>query len=184
MGFALTTDKCHIKHGHSHGGGGGHSHGNGGHSHGTGGHSHGTGGHSHGNGGHSHGSGGHSHGNGGSSQGYVGQRLSHHNHAGMNGLVHVEEVTRVEPLPNVDCLVDNEDSYSPRNRRLSLSVYSPQERSGVNKSKNINVRAAFIHVLGDFIQSIGVFIAALIIKFEVCTVRKSAILVSKIYTFL
>jgi len=33
--------------------------------------------------------------------------------------------------------------------------------------KNINVRAAFIHVLGDFIQSIGVFIAALIIYFKV-----------------
>lgn len=32
---------------------------------------------------------------------------------------------------------------------------------------NINVRAAFIHVLGDFIQSIGVFIAALVIYFKV-----------------
>lgn len=32
---------------------------------------------------------------------------------------------------------------------------------------NINVRAAFIHVLGDFIQSFGVFVAALVIFFEV-----------------
>ncbi|KOX67852.1 Zinc transporter 2, partial [Melipona quadrifasciata] len=32
--------------------------------------------------------------------------------------------------------------------------------------KNINVRAAFIHVLGDFIQSIGVFVAALVIYFK------------------
>ena len=32
---------------------------------------------------------------------------------------------------------------------------------------NINVRAAFIHVLGDLIQSIGVLIAAFIIKFKV-----------------
>ncbi|XP_012274356.1 zinc transporter 2 isoform X2 [Orussus abietinus] len=32
--------------------------------------------------------------------------------------------------------------------------------------KNINVRAAYIHVLGDFIQSAGVFIAALIIYFK------------------
>ncbi|XP_064644354.1 proton-coupled zinc antiporter SLC30A2-like [Lineus longissimus] len=31
--------------------------------------------------------------------------------------------------------------------------------------KNINVRAAFIHVIGDFIQSIGVLIAAFIIKY-------------------
>lgn len=32
---------------------------------------------------------------------------------------------------------------------------------------NINVRAAVIHVLGDFIQSIGVLIAAIIIKINV-----------------
>lgn len=35
-------------------------------------------------------------------------------------------------------------------------------------SKNLNIQAAVIHVLGDFIQSIGVFIAAIIIKFYVC----------------
>lgn len=33
--------------------------------------------------------------------------------------------------------------------------------------KNINVRAAFIHVIGDFIQSVGVFVAALAIYFKV-----------------
>ncbi|XP_076639207.1 proton-coupled zinc antiporter SLC30A2 isoform X1 [Colletes latitarsis] len=32
--------------------------------------------------------------------------------------------------------------------------------------KNINVRAAFIHVVGDFIQSTGVFVAALIVYFK------------------
>ncbi|PIO64461.1 cation diffusion facilitator family transporter [Teladorsagia circumcincta] len=31
--------------------------------------------------------------------------------------------------------------------------------------KNVNVRAAFIHVIGDLIQSIGVLIAAVVIKF-------------------
>ncbi|CAG5096205.1 Similar to Slc30a2: Zinc transporter 2 (Mus musculus) [Cotesia congregata] len=34
------------------------------------------------------------------------------------------------------------------------------------KDQNINVRAAYIHVIGDFIQSTGVFIAALIIYFK------------------
>ena len=29
--------------------------------------------------------------------------------------------------------------------------------------QNINVRAALIHVIGDFIQSVGIFIAAIII---------------------
>ena len=33
--------------------------------------------------------------------------------------------------------------------------------------ENINVRAAMIHVIGDLIQSIGVFIAAVIIKVKV-----------------
>ncbi|XP_026472343.1 zinc transporter 2-like isoform X2 [Ctenocephalides felis] len=32
--------------------------------------------------------------------------------------------------------------------------------------ENINVRAAFIHVIGDFIQSFGVFIAALVIYYK------------------
>lgn len=33
-------------------------------------------------------------------------------------------------------------------------------------ASNINVRAAFIHVIGDFLQSLGVLIAALVIHFE------------------
>lgn len=36
---------------------------------------------------------------------------------------------------------------------------------GDDNGENINVRAAFIHVLGDVLQSIGVFIAALVIYF-------------------
>lgn len=35
------------------------------------------------------------------------------------------------------------------------------------KSENINVQAAFLHVLGDFIQSIGVIVAAIVIKIYV-----------------
>lgn len=34
-----------------------------------------------------------------------------------------------------------------------------------HKHVNLNIRAAFVHVLGDLVQSIGVLIAALIIKF-------------------
>lgn len=33
--------------------------------------------------------------------------------------------------------------------------------------QNINVRAAMIHVIGDLVQSIGVFLSSLIIKFYV-----------------
>lgn len=38
--------------------------------------------------------------------------------------------------------------------------------SGHGHSENMNVRAAFIHVLGDVLQSIGVFCAAIIIYFK------------------
>ena len=34
------------------------------------------------------------------------------------------------------------------------------------EKQNINVKAAFIHVIGDFVQSLGVFTAALIIYFK------------------
>lgn len=44
---------------------------------------------------------------------------------------------------------------------------------------NINVRAAFIHVLGDFIQSVGVLIASLIIYF-----KPEYVIVDPICTFL
>lgn len=40
---------------------------------------------------------------------------------------------------------------------------APKEQK---KEVNINVRAAFIHVIGDLVQSIGVLIAAIIIKFQ------------------
>jgi Co/Zn/Cd efflux system component len=36
-----------------------------------------------------------------------------------------------------------------------------------NSEVNINVRAAFIHVIGDAIQSVGVLIAALLILYNV-----------------
>uniref|UniRef100_A0A8D8GKJ3 Zinc transporter 2 n=1 Tax=Culex pipiens TaxID=7175 RepID=A0A8D8GKJ3_CULPI len=37
---------------------------------------------------------------------------------------------------------------------------------GGHSQENINVRAAFVHVLSDFVQSLGVFIAALVIYFK------------------
>ena len=42
-----------------------------------------------------------------------------------------------------------------------------QDSAGAEENVNINVRAAFIHVLGDLIQSIGVCIAAIIIYMRV-----------------
>ncbi|KAL1492955.1 hypothetical protein ABEB36_011112 [Hypothenemus hampei] len=47
------------------------------------------------------------------------------------------------------------------------------------KKQNINVRAAFIHVIGDFLQSFGVLVAAIIIYF-----KPNWVLVDPIMTFI
>lgn len=43
---------------------------------------------------------------------------------------------------------------------------------GRDNAQNINVRAAYIHVIGDFIQSFGVLVASLIIYFKVSIILK------------
>ncbi|VDN52865.1 unnamed protein product [Dracunculus medinensis] len=48
---------------------------------------------------------------------------------------------------------------------IHLSNPSHHSHHSHSSMSNINVRAAFIHALGDFIQCIGVLIAAFIIKF-------------------
>jgi len=52
-----------------------------------------------------------------------------------------------------------EAQYHHRDSESNLS-------HGGDDKENINVKAAFIHVIGDFLQSIGVFIAALVIYFK------------------
>lgn len=70
---------------------------------------------------------------------------------------------------NVDGVADerDEDSPSMRRRTVSITAYPTEELSHVKKQGNINVRAAFIHVLGDLFQSIGVLVAAIIVKLRV-----------------
>lgn len=48
-----------------------------------------------------------------------------------------------------------------------------EEGKDKKQKKNINVRAAFIHVIGDLIQSIGVLIAAGVIKANVSDIHIS-----------
>lgn len=43
---------------------------------------------------------------------------------------------------------------------------SKEESHSQAKQTNMNIRAAIIHVIGDLVQSIGVFIAALVIYFK------------------
>lgn len=46
---------------------------------------------------------------------------------------------------------------------MSASAYKSQVASSAEKSKNINVDAAYLHVLGDMLMSVGVCIAATVI---------------------
>jgi len=63
-------------------------------------------------------------------------------------------------------LVDNLPETAIVNRQeLQLDSNSAQN-SPLKPKRNINVRAAIIHVIGDLIQSIGVLIAAYIIKYK------------------
>ncbi|CAG9833179.1 unnamed protein product [Diabrotica balteata] len=66
----------------------------------------------------------------------------------------------------------------------SHGLSSQHSHSG-SSSSNINLRAATIHVLGDLVQSLGVLLAAIIIKFEptakiadpICTILFSVIVI-------
>ena len=58
------------------------------------------------------------------------------------------------------------DSYEPLSIQADEQTSIAVAQSHQHK-KNVNVRAAFIHVIGDLIQSAGVFLAAVIIKFKV-----------------
>ncbi|GLG95016.1 Zinc transporter [Gryllus bimaculatus] len=70
-------------------------------------------------------------------------------------------------------------SHSHGENSSSHSESAVESAHHHSDSQNINVRAAFIHVVGDFIQSFGVFVAALIIYFQ-----PTWIIVDPICTFL
>lgn len=72
-----------------------------------------------------------------------------------------------------DCekLLIRDDTIQRSNGYMSYGTLPSQivssHESGHSRKDNINVKAAFIHVLGDLLQSIGVLIAAFIIYFKV-----------------
>lgn len=152
MGLVLNFGTCCGAVAHSHGlGGHGHSHGGGnGHSHGDGhDHSHGdnhSDSHHHG---HSHG---HSPGDN--------QTSNHGNNTGSQDHCHDNQAHSDNHQPAY-APPDGATDYDGRVDIQDIDVAKFKDK------RNINVRAAFIHVIGDLIQSIGVFIAAVIIKIQV-----------------
>ncbi|KAL9706779.1 hypothetical protein quinque_010297 [Culex quinquefasciatus] len=72
-------------------------------------------------------------------------------------------------LYNKMSMLDN-DSPPGQSRRESGDSASDEEHQDHHnhhheEGENLNVRAAIIHVIGDFIQSVGVLLAAIVIKF-------------------
>ncbi|CAM8990431.1 unnamed protein product [Rhodiola kirilowii] len=128
----------HEHHSHSHGHSHGHDHGHS-HEHGHG-HSHE---HYHGHAGHNH-----SHENHHEDAHSHGTEAHHHDcHSTAHSNYHGEDIQHVhghsEPL-----------------------LKKPKAKSGNKKQQNINVQGAYLHVLGDFFQSIGVMIGGAIIWFK------------------
>ena len=147
MYFVLHSNRCFSDvqlghHGHSHSGDG-HGHG---HSHGAKSKQHG---HAHEQHGHSH-----EHAHGGA---------NHAEHAHSRTSSHSHKSARSYTLP----ITDNFEA--PPSAQQVVVCDEPEADDALieNSSKNINIRAAAVHVIGDFIQSIGVLIAALIIYFKV-----------------
>ena len=167
MYFVLHTNKCFngvelSHHGHSHSGG---SHG---HSHGRA-HGHSHGGHGHG---HSHGGGARGHGHSHNDSIQKCESTTSHSHFDNTASINAADVL---PITDSYC----QDQFHHNHQVVVVTGADESSLIPADDSSNINLRAATIHVIGDFIQSVGVLVAALIIKFEVSNQRSLAVFLNK-----
>jgi zinc transporter 2 len=95
---------------------------------------------------------GHSHGGGGGGHGHG------HGHS------HGAAAKPSEAIVNGGFRSSRDDIEGAGNESSSEESCSSSQ---THVKQNINVRAAYIHVIGDFLQSVGVFAAAIVIYFEV-----------------
>ncbi|KAK3579809.1 hypothetical protein CHS0354_021000 [Potamilus streckersoni] len=95
-------------------------------------------------------------------------QYTHHNHSHDAKGTDSTETDHFNPFSPTDSLVENETSYGTV--QLENNSSDLLKNSGRKEHKkrqfNLNVKAAFIHVVGDLIQSIGVLVAAIIIFFK------------------
>ena len=169
MWLVLHTNVCFRginlgHHGHSHSGDGqGHGHG---HSHSSGSGRGGGGNHNHS---HSGGEHGHSHANGadhghshrGNTENDQGNGNSISTGRAKSGTINSYTI----PITDTFTLPSNNPECDDDTAQIVQDDHS--DEPDVNDSNNINLRAAAIHVIGDFVQSVGVLIAAVIIYFNV-----------------
>lgn len=64
--------------------------------------------------------------------------------------------------PTTSNNISNVDKTTTTTTTSTATTSIPKSK----RQENMNVRAAFIHVVSDFMQSLGVFIAALVIYFK------------------
>lgn len=116
----------------------------------------------------------------GHSHGFHGHHSHNHDHDHDHEHDHLEAViSACDPstFGSKNNLIANEvDNSTLVPAPMSTTASKSEEGRG---SKNINVRAAFIHVLGDLLQSLGVLLASLVIYF-----KPSYVIVDPICTFL
>ncbi len=98
---------------------------------------------------------GHSHAN---PNGHSHSNTSDHGHSHDNGNNHENSIAGIDNHGHSHCEEDNLGHFDDPKMEFIEKI---------DDSSNINLRAAAIHVIGDFIQSIGVLIAAIIIYFKV-----------------
>lgn len=117
-------------------------------------------------------------GHGGHSHGFSGHHHHHHHHHNHNheeGCEHEHIDTVAGNLPPIasnggalqqDALRKINGGPLNGSHHQNKKLNSNNSEANGRGRRNINVRAAFIHVVGDFLQSLGVLIAALVIHFE------------------
>ncbi len=109
--------------------------------------------------GHSHGGGGHGHSDE-NNHGHSHESHHGHSHENHHGHSHSGSHSETDTLINAETIVAEFGTDEDRERAVKA------KKSG----KNINVRAAMIHVIGDFVQSVGVLCAAILIHFKVYSI--------------
>ena len=116
--------------------------------------------------GHSHGGGGHGHSHGGGGHGYNDHHSDeHHDHQGDEHHDHHGDEHHDHQGDEDE---HHDHHHGDEHQHSHGKAKNSHGRRDVRKlAQNINVRAAFIHVIGDLIQSVGVVIAGYIIKFQV-----------------
>ncbi|KAH8372745.1 hypothetical protein KR009_004292 [Drosophila setifemur] len=111
-----------------------------------------------------------------------------HGHSHGSGHSYSPMVTGSESSLTAETLVKLPNGHNSAKDPQLMHVDGYVRRSHaphVHEEKNLNLRAAMIHVIGDLVQSIGVFLAAVLIKFcpsakyadPVCTLLFSVIVI-------